>query len=66
MLESIIQELESAEASFRSQVEKLFGKIESTDFSDEYKTIQDAIDKLKAYAAQQPQADQPTPEVTEG
>lgn len=56
-LEAIIQEFTDAEANLKAQVEKLFfGKIESTDFADEYTQLQDALARLKAYTPPVPVA----------
>jgi hypothetical protein len=50
-LPDIITELEGAEASLKAQIEKLFGKIETTDFSYEYRALTDVHDKLKALSS---------------
>lgn len=48
-MDEIIAELEDAENKLKSQIEKIFGKVETTDFADEYAELQDVLAKLKAF-----------------
>lgn len=50
-LTDIIAELTEVEAKLKAQIEKLFGKIDTTDLSDEYALLEDALAKLKAFTA---------------
>ena len=50
-LESIIAELDEADAALTSRVEQLFGKVGLTDFSDEHAKLMDVHNRLKALLA---------------
>lgn len=45
-LQDIIVELTDANSKFKAQVESQLGKIETTDFADEYKELSDVLQKL--------------------
>lgn len=55
-LKDILKEFEDAVAAFKTQVEKLYGGIETTDFADEYKKMSDVHDRLQAYFKSIPEA----------
>jgi hypothetical protein len=55
-MDEIIAELEDAENKLKAQIEKLYGKVETTDFADEYAELQDVLAKLKAFKASGPEA----------
>jgi anion-transporting ArsA/GET3 family ATPase len=65
MLKSIIAELAQVEAKLKAQVEKLFGKIETTDFADEYAELQDVHQRLVQFlvdSVPQPEEEKPMKE----
>lgn len=43
---ALASELQSAEDSLKTKIEKLFGKIEMTDFSKEFLELMDVHDKI--------------------
>lgn len=56
-LKSIIAELEDAENKLKAQIETLYGKVETTDFADEYAELQDVLSKLKTLDDPSPASD---------
>lgn len=50
-LQDIIAELTDAETKLNATIAKLFGKVETTDFSYEYAELQDVLKKLNAFVA---------------
>jgi hypothetical protein len=45
---ALADELQSVEDSLKSKIEKLYGKIETTDFAGEFKMLMDVHDKIQA------------------
>lgn len=52
-LADIIQELLDAEQRLKTSIEQSLGKVDTTDFSDEYQEFSDALEKLKSLATQE-------------
>ena len=50
-LQDIIAELTDAETKLNATITRLYGKVETTDFSDEYAELQDVLKKLNAFVA---------------
>jgi len=53
-LQDIIAELTDAETKLNATITKLYGKVETTDFSDQYAELQDVLKKLNAFVAISP------------
>lgn len=64
-LQDIINELTDAESKLNATITKQFGKVEGTDFSNEYAELQDVLKKLNAFVAIPPSVvEEPTVEET--
>ena len=50
-LQDIIAELTDAETKLNATITKIYGKVETTDFSDQYAELQDVLKKLNAFVA---------------